>query len=691
MFQLSPVAKRLSIAFSLSFPLVLHAADDRKLSEMVVTATKTERSIKEVSSAVTVIDRERIEKSGATTVDQVLQGVPGVYAARMDASSPNRIAQTYVRGLPGNGRSLVLIDDIPMNVQYDSQVDWSQLGTSDVERIEVVRGAGSALYGNHAMGGVINIISKVPAPGFHGRGEVDFGSLNTKRAAGFMSYRGESSGLALSAAYLESDGYNMWRPDTSTTSVPLSQRAKTGTEKTTVGAKFFHEIDNANLLDFNFSYLRDVATGLYNIPDYNAQDREQYLGSARYRHFGESSETTLVLYTRIGKMDADSANGPGCVTDGCTTTSVPRTNNAIRGATLIAYRGVFDDKETGIRAQTSHKIGSNQKLTFGGEYSDGEVTVTNSYPAEVGREQVTKGNVTRTGLFIQDEIKFGALNIDLAGRWDRWQTSGTFSDTKKSFPGQGTWDERSDTAFSPKGGLSYRIIDDLIVRGSIGKSFNTPDASQLYGNSRRSGTTVAYGNPLLEPEKALSRDIGLDYYFGKKAYVKSTYYYTTAEDFISTIQRAGAIPGTTDKVNYGGVRAKGFEFEGMWRATDFVTLYASYTLNDSIITKYSQSTALEGKQLTNVPKHQGHFRADFTLPFGLTAFGVVNYVGDRFSNEANTTLYRGYTTYDAGLTKTLYKDVTARLTLINLTDKQYEGIGYIAPGFTVSGGIVAKF
>ena len=60
-------------------------------------------------------------------------------------------------------------------------------------------------------------------------------------------------------------------------------------------------------------------------------------------------------------------------------------------------------------------------------------------------------------------------------------------------------------------------------------------------------------------------------------------------------------------------------------------------------------------------------------------------------DTGNTTVYRGYTTYDAGLTKTLYKDVTARLTLINLTDKQYEGIGYIAPGFTVSGGIVAKF
>lgn len=691
MFPLSAVAKKIPLAVSLTVPLAASAADVQQLPEMVVTATKTERSIKEVSSAVTVIDRERVERSGATTVDQALQGVPGVYAARMDASSPNRIAQTYVRGLPGNGRSLVLIDDIPMNVLYDSQVDWSQLGTSDVERIEVVRGAGSALYGNHAMGGVINIISKVPNPGLHGRGEVDFGSLKTRRGAGLVSFHGQRSGLALSAAYLESDGYNMWRPDTSTTSVPLSQRARTGTEKTTLGAKVFHEIDHANLLDVNFSYLRDVATGLYNVPDYNAQDRQQYLGSARYRHLGESSETTLVLYSRIGKMDADSTNGPGCVTDGCTATSVPSTNSAIRGATLIAYRGVFDDRETGLRAQSSHRIGTSQKLTFGGEYADGEVTVTNTYPAEVGREQVTKGNVSRTGLFIQDEIRAGALNVDLAGRWDRWQTSGSFSDSKPSFPGQGRWKERSDTAFSPKGGLSYRIADALILRGSIGKSFNTPDASQLYANSRRSGTTVAYGNPLLEPEKALSRDIGLDYYFAKTAYVKSTYYYTTARDFISTIQRAGAIPGTTDKVNYGGVRAKGFELEGMWRAADFVTLYASYAVNDSVITKYDQNPTLEGKQLINVPRHQGHFRANFALPFGMTAFAAVNHVGDRFSNEANTTVYRGYTTYDAGLTKTLAKDLAARLTLINITDKQYEGIGYIAPGLTVSGGIVATF
>ncbi|RIX44630.1 MAG: TonB-dependent receptor [Rhodocyclales bacterium GT-UBC] len=684
MFPLTPINKQLSLIFALGLPFALQAAeDDPRLSEMVITATKTERSIKDISAAVTVIDKERIEKSGATTVDQLLQGVPGVYAARMDASSPNRIAQTYTRGLPGNGRTLVLVDGIPMNVLYDSQVDWSQLGTIDVERVEVVRGAGSALYGNHAMGGVINVISKTIAPGLHGRVEGDYGSLDTKRGAGLVSYRGERSGFALSASYLESDGYDMWRPDTSQTTIPLSQRAKTGTEKTNVGAKFFYEIDNSNLLDFNFSYLRDITTGLYNIPGYNAQDRQQYLGSGRYRHFGDNSETTIVLYSRIGQMDADSANAPNA-------TSPDVTAAGVKGASRIAYRGDFDDRETGIHAQTSHRLGSHHNLTFGGEYADGEMTMTNRYPAEPGRVQVTKGNVTRSGVFLQDEISIDRFNVNLAGRWDNWKTSGSFHDTKASFPNQGSWSDRSETAFLPKAGASYRLLDDLILRGSIGKSFNAPDASQLYGNSRR-GTVTAYGNPLLEPEKALSRDIGLDYYFGKTAYVKSTYYYTTAEDFISTIQRSGAPTGTTDKVNYDGVRARGFELEGRWRATEWVSLQGSYTKNDSVITKFAQNRSLEGKQLTNVPQHQAYLRADFSLPFGLTAFGVANYVGTRYSNEANTTTYKAYTTYDAGLSKTLTKDVSLRLTLINLGDKKYEGIGYIAPGFTVSSGLIAKF
>jgi outer membrane receptor protein involved in Fe transport len=664
-----------------------------ELEEMTVTtATRTERNIKDVTAAMSVIDRDRIEKSHVNTAEQLLRGVPGLYAARMDVSAPNRIAQVYMRGLPGNGRTLVMIDDVPMNVAYDSQVDWSQLGTIDVDRIEVVRGAGSGLYGNHAMGGVINIMSKHISSGFKGRLEGDFGSMNTGRGAGIASFGGKNMGGSVYASYLGSDGYDMWRPDTNTTNTPLSQQAKTGTEKLNVGGKFTYDITDRHLLDFNFSYLNDVTTGLYYIPDYIAQDREQYLGSGRYRYLGDSSETTLLVYGRVGKMIADSANAPNSTSPDV---SVPAAKG-IRGATLISYRGNFDDREVGVRAQTSHDIGEYLKLTVGGQYSDSEMTMSNTYPAEVGREQVTQGNIQLSGIFLQNEIKWQGLNLNFGGRWDLWQTSGSFSDTKTSFPGQGNWDERSKDSFSPKVGASYKLMDNLIVRGTFGKSFNTPDISQMYGNSRR-GTTVAYGNPMLTPETAWSSDVGIDYYFGKTAYLKTTIYHTDAKNFISTIQRVGSPVGTTDKVNYGGVRAEGIEVEGMWKPTDFLALYASYTKNNSVITKYDQNPSLMGRQLTNVPRDQASLRADFTLPYDITAFGAFNFVGDRFSTENNSSLYRRYGTFDLGVAKVLLKDVaqmkdiTARLTFMNVGNYKYEGIGYMAPGSTITGGIVAKF
>ncbi len=184
--------------------------DANNLEEVVVTATKTAQSIRNIPASVTVINREAIEKSNATTVDQLLTEVPGVYAARMDVAAPNRIAQTYTRGMSGNGRTLVLIDGVPMNVQFDGQVDWSQLTTRDVERVEVVRGAGSGLYGGNAMGGVINILTRSPKPGVAKNISATYGTNNTGSLAASISGRTGATGYMLSGSKLVSDGYNMW-------------------------------------------------------------------------------------------------------------------------------------------------------------------------------------------------------------------------------------------------------------------------------------------------------------------------------------------------------------------------------------------------------------------------------------------------------------------------------------------------
>ncbi|MDD3608940.1 MAG: TonB-dependent receptor [Halothiobacillaceae bacterium] len=634
------------------------------LEEMVVTATRTEQNIRDVPAAVTLIGREEIERSSAVTVDQLLQGVPGVYAARMDPSSPNRIAQTYTRGLPGNSRTLVLLDGIPMNVLYDGQVDWSQLATQDVERVEVVRGAGSGLYGANAMGGVINILSRAPEPGIRTRIGADYGSLNSRRLSAAHSQSHGLTAFSLSASRFESDGYNMWRPDAS---VPPAHRDAIGTVKDNLNAKLVQGIDANQFLEASLSYLRDEATGFYKpgVDGYTPQTREQFVPSLRYTREDDNSETQLVTYARIGHQWAD-------------------TLSPVNYASL-SERGEYQDRSLGLNAQHSRHIGAGQRLTLGLDYLNGEIDNHYSYPG-TPRLRETLGDLQRYGLFAQDEIALGTdWRLNIAGRYDHWKTGGNQTDTGTGQPNS-NYKSRSDGQFSPKLGLLYKATDNLNLRVSAGQAFNLPDMFNLYANTKR-GATTYWANPELEPEKVNAYDIGIDYYFGQDGYVKLTAYRNDATDLIYSVQRDAS---NVDKRNVGAVKTEGLEFEARYRAYRNLLLSASYTLNNSVIVENENNRKLEGKQLVNVPRHQAHLRADWFLsPARL--YLTVNHVGDRYGNDANTTTYRAYTTVDLGGAYAFTQAVEARLTFANLTNEKYEGIGYIAPGATVTASLQARF
>ncbi|MCD6295199.1 MAG: TonB-dependent receptor, partial [Deltaproteobacteria bacterium] len=131
------------------------------LDEIVVTATKTEKKIEDVPGSVTVITAEEMELRNMDTVDDALSNMKGTFTKRnkglMDSTS-----SVNMRGFKGNQYTLVLLDGQPLNDAYTGGVEWGSLLVSDIERIEVVRGAASALYGGNAMGGVISMITKTP-------------------------------------------------------------------------------------------------------------------------------------------------------------------------------------------------------------------------------------------------------------------------------------------------------------------------------------------------------------------------------------------------------------------------------------------------------------------------------------------------------------------------------------------------
>ena len=143
-----------------------------ELDEMVVTATRTMKQIQEVPSSVSVVTAKEIEDRNVTSVQEALQYMPGVY---MDQTAQGGIS---LRGF-GSTNVLVLVDGLQMNDTYQGAVNFNSIPVENIERIEVVRGAGSSIYGGHAVGGVINITTKEAKAGTHIDAAVSYGSYKT--------------------------------------------------------------------------------------------------------------------------------------------------------------------------------------------------------------------------------------------------------------------------------------------------------------------------------------------------------------------------------------------------------------------------------------------------------------------------------------------------------------------------------
>jgi iron complex outermembrane recepter protein len=177
------------------------------MDEVVVTATRFERETQKVPAKVTIIDRQDIEKSGAHSVPDVLRSLGGIQVKDM---SGNRINQTLDMGGFGEGsqhRVAVLVNGRRINPIDLSNVRWSTISLNMVDRIEIMHGGNAVLYGDNAMGGVINIITRRPEKGVHGDVEAKAGSfdtLGTRASAGMVR---DNLGLILGADYFKSHGY----------------------------------------------------------------------------------------------------------------------------------------------------------------------------------------------------------------------------------------------------------------------------------------------------------------------------------------------------------------------------------------------------------------------------------------------------------------------------------------------------
>ena len=658
-----------------------------ELEPVVVTATRTEMKLKEVPASVTVLTREDIAQSGALAVDDLLRQIPGFNTFRRSSSlftAPQQDPEAQgvtLRGIgPGGAsRALVLLDGIPVNDGFGGFLYWGELPVENIERIEVVRGGSSNLWGNFAEAGVINIITKTPEKR-EVQAKVSVGNLGTTDDA--LSYTDVFGPVrvGLFGNFLHTDGYNIIAPN---------QRGSidqdSGSEhKTFNGRLEYSPASNLSLYLRGAYYTEDRNLGTpLRISD---TDRGFIVGGGRLRT-ADGSEWQLSLFSHLTTFNEQFS----------------RIFNA-RASESVSQIQQVPSTDVGGAFTWTRRFFTDHLLTAGTDFRliDGETHDTFVAPSRaISEVRISKGQQTFFGFFIQDVYTpIPKLQIALGVRVDYFQNNDlSVTDTLTGQPTTVTKvQDRDDTAVSPKLSFRYEFLDGLAVRGAGYQAFRAPTlAEQTRISSVES--LVFLPNLNLRPEFLDGGELGFDYWGVPGLTARLTGYINYLRDVITVVGEDVRIP-----VNLNLARIFGVEADVEYRLNSQWSLLGSYLYSEASIIDAPQDRNLEGKRLTQVPWHSGTVGVRYTNPALVNVFAQVRLEGKKFEDADNMDKLTGYAVVDLTISKAIpplaflptFRGGEVFLAIQNLFDSQYDtdkggGILKISTPFSIQGGARLEF
>ncbi len=703
---------------------------ETRLEEIVVTATRTEKELEAAPGSVSVVTKEDMEKKNTKTVDEALNTVSGVFDRRGKGLMDTR-SQVSIRGISGQSRTLILLDGMPLNSAYTGDVQWGGLSPEDAERIEVVKGPFSSLYGGYAMGGVVNIITKMPekrefvfktgyGSGFE-RGEAmddlrkfylsygdkfkdklslfvsygykatngypsDFNVQSSKPTAGITgwSYTTDNQG---NTRYLIGDrGDNRWWDDNITFKAGYDFSKTTKVNLSFIRTRYEYNYDNPH------TYLRNASGN--EVWSYGTVKESSFLSGSGgriqniYNITSETQFSTVKAKLSLGLVDQENSwyvTPDSTATRSGGTGKVSETPSQSYNADIQFTLPIFD----------------RHILTFGGSFRHGRADTKEhnlaNWKDEKSKTALTyqsKGKDITYASFVQDEIIIlDNLTAYIGFRHDWWETYDGYANDvgKAGYPKN--YDSRKASSFSPKAALVYKPFEKTTLRTSVGKAFRPPTVYDLYRTwTSSSGVTYA-GNPDLKPETTTSWDIGIEQGLWKGAKIRAAYFENYMKDLI---YRKTVSATLQENINAGKAESKGVEIEAEQRFDKWLRLFANFTYTDAKIKKNDAKPATEGKRLTQVPESMFNIGGDFEKgPLSASLTG--RYVSKRYSNDENkdvvNNVYTSYDPYfvaDAKVSYKLTKFATLSFSVDNIFDRDYFAY-YKAPGRSWFGEITLRF
>lgn len=592
------------VAVFAAFP-VLAQGQTATLQEVVVTASRNEQLLGSALPHTTVISREDIERSQASDLVTLLQREAGLQ--RTQNGGMGSVSSVFVRGAPSL-QTLVLIDGVPQNKQDASgAVSLEHLMLDNIERVEIVRGNVSAIYGSGAIGGVIQIFTKtgsnVPAATL----SLEVGPRASRKISGAVSTNIGSTSLSAGLARLTTDG--------------------------------FSSIDTAQLPGAN--------------PDADAYRNTSSNLSLVHRLFPTHSFGIRVMQS---EADTDYDNAFGAPADLQTSTTRLSQTSLFTDNTWGDWRSRLSLSEQSDKS-TSHDdgmYGSNDGFTTRATVLSWVNTVglSNSWLATVGLEQQRQQVDTSSDIYAtyNQARDTAAAFAGLDGQLGRGNVQLNVRHDKVG-------DLSQSTGYL---GYGYPLTNQIKVTASTSTAFNAPPLGYLFA--------PGYGNPLLKPERARSRELGAQYE-QKNQLLRVTYFDTRIQDQLNYDF------GTSRFENIGRTRNSGFElsYQGHLGASD---VRASLTVQDPVNEITNQRLARRAATLLSL---------GISHPLGPWRLSAnLQYSGDRpdaYSDPAtfstvNTTL-GAYSVLDLSVSYQMSPAVMFKARLDNVTDKRYQTVyGY---------------
>lgn len=628
---------------------------ERLLPDVVVTATRFSEPIDKLPTGVSIVNAEQIRNSAASTLPELLQQLSGIHTRNVDGSPDPQIDMRGF-GITGNQNILVLLDGQRMNENELTGIRWSTIPLDTIERIEVLHGSGSVVYGAGATGGVINIVTRAAKPGhISGTGGVSFGSYSGTEFNGTFNAAGNNVGLALTANALRTDNY----------------RVNNALRQSNLQGDLRYRFNSGRaLLKFGLDDQKLELPGNRT----EAQLQTDRKGTSTPRDFSTRQGAYVTLRgekeTGFGDLAADLSF---------------RDNH--RTALFDDYNLDGFNAKTFVNSRSDQWLfnprmklpfaafGMEHELVLGANFEwwdyrsrrfTGPETVPGSASADIPRTDVVATQLNRAIYFQQASTLPKGTVVSLGGRlqWVDNRANDHFN------PAAYASGRQSRTVYAYDAGLRQPLGEAFSVYGRFGRSFRIATVDENYNQ---------FGGPMfdsivkiLEPQTAHTGELGLDYK-QKSLRARASLYRTNLNNEISFINIDPFL--FFANVNLPPTRRQGFELEGSWTVTGAIDIFGSYTFIDARFRKGDfGGVDVSGNLVPLVPRHKVSAGGTYRLGSNTRAAVVMNYVGEQvFDNDqANTATRRmpDYVTVNLKVTHQMRK-LLLSMAVNNLFDEKY--------------------